>query len=63
MGDYKCGFGSVSQFTGYSLAVTMNNYYTVTDFHFQSTDAHALGFSVSTSLLVADLNTEISASN
>jgi hypothetical protein len=55
----------MGQFIAYSLAVTTNIYYTITEFHtFQSTVAHALGFSVSTSrLLTTDLNIEISASN
>jgi hypothetical protein len=52
-------------FINHLQVVTTNNYYTNTDFHtLQSTVAHALGFSISTSrLLATDLNTEISISN
>jgi hypothetical protein len=51
-----------------TLVISSLNYHqysTITDLHtFQSTVAHALGFSVSTSCLIAmDLNTEISTSN
>jgi hypothetical protein len=65
MGDQRIGFGSVNRFIGYSLVVTTNNYYTNTDFHtLKSTFALALGFSVSTSrLLATNLNTEINTSN
>jgi hypothetical protein len=61
----KMGFRLVIEFSNNLQAVTTNNYYTITDFHtFQSSVAHALGFSVSSSCLLAiDLNTEISTSN
>jgi hypothetical protein len=61
-GRLKTGFGLVIGFIDPLEAVTINNYNTITDFHtFQSTVAHALGFSFSTSrLLATDLNTEIS---
>jgi hypothetical protein len=54
-----------SRFIGYSSVVKMNNYYTIIDSHnFQSTIAHALGFLVSTSrLLATNFNTGISSSN
>jgi hypothetical protein len=61
----KEGVGLVIGFINNLQIVTTNNYYTITDFHtFQSNVAHVLGFSVSTSrLLATDLNTEISTSN
>jgi hypothetical protein len=63
-GWLKTAFGLVIGFINNLQVVTTVNYYNITDFHtFQSTVAHALGFSVSTSLLATDLNTETSTSN
>jgi hypothetical protein len=50
---------------GFTVSLTYNEYSAIADLHnFQFTVTHALGFSVSTSrLLATDLNTKTSASN
>jgi hypothetical protein len=61
----KKGFGLVIVFNNHLQVVSTINYYTLADLHtFQSTVAHALGFSFSSNrLLATDLNTETSTSN
>jgi hypothetical protein len=51
--------------TSVTISLSYNQYSAIADLHtFQSTVAHALGFSVSTSrLLATDLNTETITSN